>query len=516
MNADNQLLCPNCHTTALVSHSSTRFTCKACGFLTARTFKPQQLKMRPVKFKRLFITCAVEGQPLHKPALAVVKKYCEVTGAELVVIPRDYYLSQPAMMRPADRGKSLEWKRQRRKYAKGIVPYLRRPDWQLNNNLRLRGSAYISPTNQNVLSGKLPLGAGHSLILAHPQQAFEDTYGGGERGVLRIMTTGAITKAVYSASEVGDKAEFHHVLGGLIVEIRDNKVFYTRHVGFASDGSFQDLDTVWTAEGPTDAPRTEALVFGDLHCAERVKTVFDDQFMPGGLVDRLRPKRVMIHDGLDGFFINHHKSVFEMAAGHDSLADTAAEIDEFVKLFQWACDLYPDTQFVAVGSNHTDWFTKWAAGECKSTRRAVLLLHAKLRAWLFERATNPQRVPEAMDFVAALINRKNFKVLHSSDQLEVKGVELSLHGHRGPLGSRATIKTFAKLGTKGMSGHRHQAGRYLGWMIVGTCGPTKGGYRDPIDAATHTHGLLYGSGKRTHVTFFKDQCYIDWREGVKK
>lgn len=505
----NNLICPNCHIEALVSHDGRRFTCSSCGHTTARTTVPKKIKLELQAFKRLFVTCAVEGQPVNAKALQTALNYCKVTGAEFVCVPRDYYLSQPNVMHKGE-------KRKRHRYAKALIPYLRRPDWLLNKNLMLRGSAYMSPTNQNVLSGKGPLAAGHSLILAHPQQAQEFFYGGQSRGTVQIITTGAITSERYSASEVGDKAEFHHVLGGLIVEIKNDKVFYVRHVGFAKDGSFIDMADRWTTEGaPEAAPRLPALVFGDLHCADRVKAVFDEQFRPGGLADTLKPLRVMLHDALDGFFINNHKSIFELAAGHDHLKDTADEIDEFVHLMQRLCLQYPDTKFIAVGSNHTDWFTRWAGQECKSTRRSVLLLHSRLRAWLFEKAVSPKRVPEAMDFVAYLIDMPNFSVLHSDDQLEVLGTELSLHGHRGPLGARGNINTFAKLGVKVISGHRHQAGRKLGAMVVGTCGPLEGGYRHAIDAATHSHGLLYASKKRTLVSYFGGAFYIPWRS-IKK
>lgn len=508
----NNLVCPNCHMESLLSHDVRRFICKSCGHITPRNAKLSAVKWEPVEFKRLFITCAVEGQPLHSKALEVVQRYCKVTGAELVILPRDYYFSQPRVMRPTQQRPSI-WKKttKKRMYAKAIIPLLRRPDWLLNNNLVLRGSAHISPTNQNVLSGKAPLARSHSLILGHPQQAREDYYAGKKRGVASLYTTGAITRERYSASEVGDKAEFHHVLGGLIVEINNESTFYARHVGFAKDGSFIDLDTKWTASGPKAAPRLKALVFGDLHCAERDKRVFDKQFESGGLVPTLNPEYIIEHDAIDGFFVNHHKSIFEMAAGHETLRDTADEINEYIELHQRLCDAYPNTQFVAVGSNHTDWFTQWAAKECKSTRRAVLLLHSQLRAWILSRS-KPSRMYDAMDFVSSLIDRSNFRNLHSSDQLELLGCEMSLHGHRGPLGARGNINTFAKLGTKGISGHRHQAGRKLGWMVVGTCGPTKGGYRDPIDAATRTHGLLYSTGKRTLTSHFSDAFYMDWRK----
>ena len=78
---------------------------------------------------------------------------------------------------------------------------------------------------------------------------------------------------------------------------------------------------------------------------------------------------------------------------------------------------------------------------------------------------------ECVNPFAYWVNKKGLKAvrcLGTDQSFSVKGVELGMHGHRGPNGARGTLKSFSTIGVKSITGHSHTPGIENGAYQAGT------------------------------------------------
>src|SRR5690606_22915978 len=184
-----------------------------------------------------------------------------------------------------------------------------------------------------------------------------------------IMTTGSITRPNYVQKKAGIKAEFHHVIGAVLVEIDDDGDFFCRHLIAERDGSFQDLTRLVMHGKVYTGERVEAITWGDIH-VERL----DPDVAAGAwsldsemsftadpcMLDELRPHYQFFHDVLDFRRRNHHNIddphfLFDAwSRGRESVEDEIESVARFLHITQ-----RPWCRSIVVDSNHDRALMRW-------------------------------------------------------------------------------------------------------------------------------------------------------------
>ena len=201
------------------------------------------------------------------------------------------------------------------------------------------------------------------------------------------------------------------------------------------------------------------------------------------------------------------------------MLDVENEIDESMKFLASAKRSW--CQSVVVNSNHDAMLKDWLRAQ--SHKKDPLNAELYLRAELFMHQSirnNPNKEPCLLEWAIRESEVRNgtkrpgklARFLDEDESFVIcknfgEGVEMGMHGHRGPNGSRGSIYSFAKMGRKSVIGHSHVAGNHEGCLQVGLSGLKDQGYNSGPSSWSHTHALIYPSGKGTLVTIYNGK----WR-----
>jgi hypothetical protein len=494
--------------------------------------------------KWMVFTAAQNATPVHKGFFSALKLFAEHQDAELCVIPMRY--KNPTSVFSASQRNKENWLRDvaEQELADADITFA---DWddnldeleqefgitvdrftgcwanildqysarylyeqrrKLNDNLVVVGDVKVQPTRDDPLSTFTGMTHGESGIFGHTSLRLQCVPTPQNKLPKIITTTGACTIENYTDSAAGKTGEFHHVLGAVVVEIEGPKKFHMYHINARSDGAFIFIDTEYHPDGTiTDAQQSQALVFGDAHWRFVNKDVDRATFAPGGLVDVLNPPVLVWHDLLDCYWGNPHnaKNPFITIAKHKS--DFHLARDEVEQTIAWMEDRGAGRENVIVASNHDDMFARWIIREDWKDHpdNAEFYLETALQMARSAKMadTGAQYTDPFGYWVEQLRNpNSNVTVLRTNQSYTIDGIELSMHGDKGPKGARGTIKNFAKIGVKSMTGHGHSPAYYHGHTRVGTMITDAEYVQGPNDWLP-AHGAIDAFGKR-HLHFCID------------
>lgn len=407
-------------------------------------------------------------------------------------------------------------------YDKAIAPYVcDDPEqhgscrYQLAPDLQWCAEMNILPTATNPLS-ELGSYAGHnSAIFPHAKVAMQSPPRMPSDLPRFIYTTGTCTQMNYIQRKAGQKAEFHHIYGALIVEVDSRGDWWVRQINADSNGTFYDIpngEVVKVHKGQiTTGHRTEALNWGDVHvseCDQAVKLVNwgDRECCPEGVLDILKPKKQFMNDLFSMRSQSHHERdkfsarYEKYIKGIDSVSGEILATKDFLKLTHRSfCET------VVVNSNHDRHGERWLdeANYKADLPNARFFLEAQLDRvtaiedgtsgdWMFLRWALQQHLDcppllfLGMD-ESYLIGPRNHQV------------ECGLHGDLGPNGSRGSTRNLAKLGCRNNKGHDHSATIFEGTYSAGVC-QLKMSYNHGPTTWSVSHILTYLNGKRTILT----------------
>jgi hypothetical protein len=304
----------------------------------------------------------------------------------------------------------------------------------------------------------------------------------------------------YTDSRAGRLGEFHHSLSAVVVERATGGRFHLRRLHWdAKLGCIVDLNTEYWPNGVLcDAPRPLALVMGDTHVDYIDPAVERATFGPGGIVDTLRPERLVWHDLLDGYSCNPHHAgnPFNRLAKRGSGADDVrAEVERAIEFVRQRTP--QDATSHIVQSNHDDFLRRWinstdwkqdpvnaefyletALAMCKGTK-------------LVDSGTSTPD-PFRYWFEKAGVERAEF----IDGSLVLAGVEVGFHGDKGPNGARGSIANMRRIGTKTIIGHSHSPGEDEGAVQVGTSTRLRLEYNSGPSSWLNAHCVLHANGKR--------------------
>lgn len=450
--------------------------------------------INPLQKKRFVITTAVANSRAHVDMLNSLDNYCDRNDAQVIIMPCESkvnsFQNESAIFDPEF---SI------RKY------FVVSEDTNLNENLFLC-SIQVSANQIKPITGLTRIGAREgSYVFASPKQFLDYAPTGTTGKNYTVMTPGACTLPNYFdvktfiSKRLSYIANHDHTMGGIIVDVIDDKKFHFRQFQVASDGSFIDLGTRYNSDGSIDEDRPVTLVLGDLHGVqvdEQNLDAFIAQFS-GMNIDN-----VVLHDTFDGQSISHHiKDPGPKASRvYNNLADELFETATTVKHIQQ--ELNP-SNIIIVKSNHDEVIDRWISearyiNEPENYRlghELAIIKHDKsedvLKAGML--LSMSEYVEDLEAFMA------NWIFLQRDQSFKVAGVELAAHGDLGSNGSRATLAQLEKIYGDCVTGHAHSAAIQRKVFRVGTFSLLRMDYNRGPSSWTQTGCLVNEDGSRQLV-----------------
>lgn len=484
--------CMPCH----VAYKASMRKARAAGAPKLQRVKSAQTEekrhTRPLSAQRYIITSAQNATGVHEAFWETLLVAAEHMRAELVVVPFRY--KNPTSVWTLDQEKEDRW-------AEEVEPFLFNVRKKLNANLVLAADIKIQPTAASPLTGFESLTGAESCIIGHPRMQLRSIPVPGGRYPKLLTTTGCCTRKNYTDSKAGKLGSFHHHLGAIVVEIVGKKFRLRQIEADASDGSFTDLEWHYTMRGASKAPRAAALVMGDTHVALTSPEVDEAHFGPGGMVEVLDPETLVWEDVLDGYAGNPHHSGNPFIAQAKRLArmgDFRREIEQTVK---FVADRTVGRESVVVASNHNHFLTRWIiTTDWRQTPENAAFYLETAQAMLSSVKMGPGGAEYADPFihwVNKLKGKSRIRCLAKNESHRIADIELSLHGHEGPNGSRGTLKNLSRLGVKVVSAHTHTPG-IEGWNYqVGTSGQLQQEYMSGPSSHMNADCIIYATGARS-------------------
>lgn len=451
-------------------------------------------------------TAAQNGTPVHLKVWAAMLNAAHYFDAHLSVIQLRY------------KNPTSKWSRSqedRETWDKKTEPYWLNQRMKVNKNLVCVGDVKIVPTATSPLTGFEAFTGTESAIIGHTRYQFKTVPVPGGQMAKLMTTTGACTQANYTNSRAGAGGNFHHCYGAVIVELVPGGKFYLRHLNFTEEGIAIDVaggGIMFTPQGVEAAPRPEALMLGDTHVRFTDALVDKATFGPAGLVPTLKPRRIYWEDVCDGYAANPHHigNPFNASAkaksGFDDVEDEVREAVNYV-----ARNTPQDCISYIVPDNHGDFLRRWILKADWKTDVPPVARKFYLRTALaMEQSTvmgkgGTETVspwPYWVDvFMRESWDLEKVKVVcltgNGEEGSRVLGVQMDMHGHAGPNGSRGSIKNLRRIGVKSMIAHSHSPGVDEGCMQVGTSSRLRLEYNQAGPSGwMQAHGVLHANGKR--------------------
>lgn len=377
------------------------------------------------------------------------------------------------------------------------------------------GEMNIEPTAVRPLSGLEIYSGRSSSIFPHVKMHMQSVASGKNEATKFIYTTGTCTKRNYIAKKAGLKADFHHVYGGLIIEVTHEGSWFVRQLIADNRGIICDLDIMIDGGKITKGNRAKSIVWGDIHEATLDEVVDRLAWGKGGMIEVLKPEFQLMHDIIDFRSRNSHTlkrglihdRFLAYIQGHDSVQDEVRGVAEFLKRTS-----QPWCKTVVVHSNHCAFFKEWLRiGDYKNDPvNAIYFLETQLEVYKAIRdhpdePHNLLRWAVDREFQSTYSKKgwqPDIKFLDEDESFVLLDIEHGMHGHQGANGSRGSAANMAKMGRKANRGHEHSTGIYEGIYTSGLSGRMNQGYNVGPSSWSHSHIVTYCNGKRAIYTMW--------------
>lgn len=444
--------------------------------------------------KRFLITWAQNDTPVHEQFFSNLEAYAHRIDADIHVIAGRY--KNPT---------SVFTDRSYDTWDEHLEEYLDANRHNVHKHMWIMSDIKIQPTAADPMTGLRGLTGVHSCVFGSPKVQME-TVPVLEGNMPKVMvTTGACTIKNYTDSKSGKKGEFHHTLGFVIIEIKDDSTFFVRQITATDDGDFTDLNTIVEyidklgSSKITKINKIAAIVLGDIHFGQHDPIIINKTVQ---LFKQLKPKHVILHDVFDGLSINHHDMKNPFVQYAREVNGTNSLRDEIESLLEGLEEFDSDYQTVIVRSNHDDFLDRWLqtadwrkAGTLKNSLEymeyAALILSGKAQNGVIPYLIQ-QRFP-------------NFITLNRNDSYIINDWELAQHGDVGANGSFGSIAQYRNLNTKIIVGHYHSPGRKDGVLAVGTSTKLRVNYNTGPSSWLQSHVIIHEDGKAQHINFINGE-----------
>ena len=436
--------------------------------------------------KYLMVTWAQNDTAVHERLFSNMEKYAEYHNADIHVIAGRY--KNPT---------SIFVDSENDTWHSRVIPYLDANRHKPHKNLELLSDIKVQPTAVNPLTGMEGITGNASCIIGHPRHHMRPVPVLDVTKPKIMITTGACTVENYTDSKAGKKAEFHHILGFVMIEIEDDKIFHMRQVSADEKGDFIDLYYKVKNGKVTRNKECDALVMGDIHVGHHDERIIDKTF---DLFNVVKPKNVLLHDVLDFRSQSHHtkNNIFDQYKNHEEgKDDVQKEIDDVLTFLE----RFKKYKTYIVRGNHDEHLDRWLVDDANLKRQKTpknLLTYVKYAQLIFEGKAKDGILP----YIINNHGFKKIKALAVNELLEINGIIYSEHGHSGPNGSRGGIVGFRKLNKKMVTGHSHQPIALDGAFSSGTSTYLRLPYSiKGASSWVNSHVMTHTNGKRQHINF---------------
>lgn len=433
---------------------------------------------------RYLISSAQTASPVNPVFLQNMEVYAKHINAEIGIIATRY--KNPTSI----------WNEDGDVWDETVFPYLTAMRQVLHPKLSLLADLKIQATSLNPTSGLDSFEGTKSCIVGSPRVEMRSIPVLPGLDQIFLYSTGSVTEPSFTDTVAGGKAAEQHSFGFVIVEIDTDEVVHVRNVIADADGSFNDL---WyrVENSFVLTEDVETLVWGDSHFAQKdVKVTHAFQ----KLCADLGIKKSVLHDVWDSQSINVHNIKNPIVQYQLIKEEKNILQDELNQMFNELDWFTNNMQFtLVVNSNHDDMIDRamvqgdWR-DNLQNAETFVKLLAIKLSGKANE------------GLVAHMINERyhNIVALGPEDSFIKHGVELGLHGHKGPNGSRGSINSFCKLPTPNIIGHSHSPGIKGNTVQVGLSCGMKHGYNQGLSSWAYASCTLNKRGARQLIILNKD------------
>ena len=444
-------------------------------------------------YDNYIVTCAINNVSVDPNYLAILEYIAEKENAKILVVPILY--RNPSLIRNND---EVVWDQRIRQY---LLP----ADLKLSKYCIAAGSLRIQATARKPLTSCQHYGdSNESVIIAHPviEQKFMPVHM--DKQPRMLVTTGAVTKPVYSETLAGARSGKVHTMGALFVSVDKSGYFRSRHLTYKKN-KVHDLDNVYTYN------RTEKLVeetkepvlgmvVGDLHWPNHDVDNFGSIL---SLAKSLKIENIVWHDVQDLVSIQRHHvgKLFDSALLYEAgKLDVMSDFMTWLDFEQTVQDHLPGSTHHIVQSNHTTNRIEYYLNSISGVKNAhqykdyielasvALSDNDKDYTCLYHKIIDKLFAPK--DNINFLSVKRDFKVGHKS---------VYLHGHHGPGGTKGSPNGFATTGLALTTGHIHTPYRYHNYCAVGTSSKLDMGYNKGLSGWSHTHELIYSNGTSTLI-----------------
>lgn len=434
--------------------------------------------------KRYIISSAQNGSSVNEEFLNNIKAYAKFIDAEIGIIATRY------------RNPTSIWKETGDVWDHKVHEFLTAKRQKLHKYVALIADLKIQATSPNPTNGIELIEGEASCIIGSPRVEMRSVAVLPSQKQKFLYSTGSVTVPNFTDSVAGGKAAEHHTFGFLVVEIENDEVAHIRNVSADSSGSFNDL-IFRVHKGVITQEDTECLVWGDCHFAKESKKV-TSAFR--SLCFDLGVSVSVLHDVWDSESINTHNlknpiiKYQLMKEGRDNLK---AELANMTKNLEWFENNMDET--IVVASNHDDMLDRaMVLSDWRDNLNNAEIFLKFLKLSLSGKAKE--------GLIPYCINKKFKKVraLGLNDSYILNGVELALHGHKGPNGRRGDITGFSKLNFKTIIGHSHSPSIRWGCYQVGVSCKLDHEYNKGLSGWAYAGVTLNKHGKRQMIILNKD------------
>lgn len=436
------------------------------------------------KKKRYIISSAQTASPVNLAFLNNIEAYAKFIDAEIGIIATRY------------RNPTSIWKEEGDIWDERTHKYLTANRQSLHNDVLLLADLKIQATSPNPTSGIELFGDDASVIVGAPRIEMRTVPVLPNQKQKFLYSTGTVTVPSFTDSVAGGKAGEHHTYGFIVVEIESDEVVHLRSVSASDDGSFNDL--IYRIENETiTKEKVDTLVWGDSHFAQKDPNI-TDAFRQ--VCRDLSIKNSVLHDVWDSESINVHNiknPVVQHQLMKEGKDDLKKELDQMVSELGWFEKNMEETLVIA--SNHDDMLDRaMINSDWKDNLKNAEIFIKMLKLTLSGKAKE--------GIIPYCINKKfnKIKALGVNDSYIKFGVELGLHGHKGPNGSKGSIQSFSKLSNKTIIGHSHSPGIKWGCYQVGISCKMQHGYNNGLSGWAFASCTLNSRGKRQMIVLHKD------------
>jgi hypothetical protein len=396
-------------------------------------------------------------------------------------------------------------------YAREVMPYLHDENVEIAPGLVWCGKLNLSLTKDNPLSGWDNYTQRKSGIFPHAKVALKSIPTIPGRRAKMNYSTGTCTGRNVIKKEAGQKHEFHHTYGALLVEVDHEGTWFARQLIADERGRIQDLDVIFDGDKVLERERVKAITWGDWHTPHLDESVANCGWRKGGcgdvMLDALRPEEQHVNDAYDGFPIGHwdygkaSERHYRYVNGKYILWEECELVaDELTEAERPWCTTY------VINSNHDRWPERWIDdpralldppnlelwGACIARTAAARRRKAEgkdekflLVEWLTRRTG---RCPASVVFLHEDVSHRLF------DEIEI------LHGDRGANGMKGTFTGLSKLGDRVIMADKHTAHIIHGLTAVGCSCLIPLRYQKGQSSHSHTHAVTYQTSKRALIT----------------